>query len=435
MEGKPIKIFASAELPRLSYIADLILHEILGLSWEIVTDKRKLGKYPVINYSVENIRGSFRISPVKLLFETEVSPQEIVMGNWNGLPVFFQSSDNADLPFDIFAASFYLVARYEEYVKFQPDEYGRFRSSGSLAFKHGFLGIPVVDLWAKELARYLVKKFQTLTFKRNEYRAIVTFDIDEPFAFLGRNLIGNIGGFIHDITSKSKNASHRLNCLTGEEKDPYEVFDYMLNSCRRNNSDTKFFFPVGNHSGFDKNPSWKNSEYRELIQRIARKSAIGIHPSFKGSTDFSLVQAEIQRLNTILNNECHLSRFHFLKIVMPVSYRNISNAGISEDYSMGYNDEPGFRAGIARPFRFYNVIEDQITSLRIYPFQVMDVTLTGYKRLTPGEAKDIISNLIHHTKKVGGLFISIWHNTSLLDSSECREWREVFEFTLGEQLP
>ena len=63
MEVKPVKIFATANLPRLRYAADLILNEILGLTWEIVTDRRRLGKFPVINYSEENIPNSFRIRP------------------------------------------------------------------------------------------------------------------------------------------------------------------------------------------------------------------------------------------------------------------------------------------------------------------------------------------------------------------------------------
>ena len=435
MQAKPVKIFASCDAPRLKFAADLLLNEILGLSWEIVTDKRKLGKSPVINYSEEKLAGSFRINPVGLLFDTGVRSQQIIMSEWKGLSVFFQSTADADLPFDIFAATFYLVARYEEYLEFQPDEYGRFRSSDSLAFRNGFLNIPVVDLWAKEFAKSLVKKFQVLTFKRNEYNAILTFDIDEPFAYLGKGMIGNIGGFIHDIASKSGKASQRLGCLARGEKDPYEVFDYLTGSCDRIKLETKFFFPVGNHSGYDKNPSWKNSDYRGLINRIAEKYKTGLHPSFKASTDSKVLNTEHQRLRVIHGKDCILSRFHFLKIAMPVSYRNINNAGIKEDYSMGYPDEPGFRAGLARPFRFYDVAEEKMTDLRIFPFEVMDVTLAGYKKMNAGTAKDVISNLIMQTRKAGGLFISIWHNTSLLDTPECREWREVFEFTLKEQVP
>lgn len=434
MEAKPVKIFSGQDSPRLRFIADLIMNEILGLSWEIVSDKRKLGKFPVINYSDENIAGSFRISRVNLLFDKGISPQEIIVSDWNGLPVFFQSSGGSDMPFDIFAASFFLVSRYEEYLELEPDEFGSFRSSDSLALKHGFLRIPVVDLWAKELAKLLVKKFPTLTFRRSKFNSLMTFDIDEAFAYLGKNLIGNIGGFIHDITSGSKNVSHRLSCLTKGEKDPYEIFEYIIDSVNKAGTETKFFFPVGDRSEHDKNPSWKNNDYRHLIGRIANKFKIGLHPSLKASVSLPMLYAEIKRLKTISSQDCRFSRFHFLRIIMPESYRNLSEAGINEDYSMGYSDEPGFRAGIARSFRFYDIVEDKITDLRIYPFMVMDVTLYVHKKLKAEEAKELIGNMIVQTKKAGGLFISIWHNTSLLDAPECRELRELFEFTLKEQM-
>jgi len=104
MEAGPVKIYTLETTPRLQFIADFIFREILGLSCEIVTDRRRLGKYPVINYSGIKLPGSFTISPVRLLFETGVNCQEIRVDYWKDLPVFFQSSDNSDLPFDIFAA-------------------------------------------------------------------------------------------------------------------------------------------------------------------------------------------------------------------------------------------------------------------------------------------------------------------------------------------
>lgn len=435
MKGLTIKIFTAENTSRLKYIADLLLNEILGLKCEIVTDRRRLGKFPVINYSDIDIPGSFRVIPVPLLFETGVRQQDLTVRDWRGLPVFFGSSADADLPFDIFAASFYLVSRYEEYLKFTPDQYGRFRSADSAALINGFLDIPVVDFWTREMANSLVRKFQILTFRRNEYRALVTFDIDEPFAYLGKNFIGNISGFLHDITTKSGKPGRRLGCLTHGEKDPFEVFDYMTRSAEQNNTLIKFFFPVGNHSEFDKNPSWKNEIYRNLIRKVSERFSVGLHPSCKASGSYPLVRTELQRINTINGKECHSSRFHFLKISMPDSFRNLNKAGIREDYSMGFPDECGFRAGIARPFNFYDVIDDRMTDLRIFPFQVMDVTLTDYKKHSAEEAGKIIGNLILQTKKAGGLFISIWHNTTLLDTPDCRGWRDLFEFTLKEQMP
>src|SRR5512139_1107682 len=117
-----VKIYTRSDTPRLRYVTGIIVEDILGLAREIVTDRRKLGKYPVINYSEENIKGTFRIHPDTLLFEKGISAREIAVTTWNHLPVFFQTTSVADLPFDIFAATFYMVSRYEEYLYHQPDE-------------------------------------------------------------------------------------------------------------------------------------------------------------------------------------------------------------------------------------------------------------------------------------------------------------------------
>ena len=81
----------------------------------------------------------FQNPPDTLLFEKE-SAREITVNEWKGFLCFFRHTSDSDLPFDIFAASFFLVSRYEEYLEYQPDEYGRYQASSSLAFKNGFLG-------------------------------------------------------------------------------------------------------------------------------------------------------------------------------------------------------------------------------------------------------------------------------------------------------
>jgi hypothetical protein len=67
--------------------------------------------------------------------------------------------------------------------------------------------------------------------------------------------------------------------------------------------------------------------------------------------------------------------------------------------------------------------------------QVMDETLHDCKKLDPVASKEMILKLINETRKVGGLFVSIWHNTSLLDNQDCQGQREVFEFMLKNQRP
>lgn len=435
MDTRPVKIYSDENVPRLRYIAGIILGDILGLQWEVITDKRKLGKHPVINYSHETISGSFKICPHSLLFEKGVIGRDISVEKWNGLPVFFKTQADSDFPFDIFAASFFLVSRYEEYLGHQPDAHNRYKASSSIAWKNGFLEIPVVDLWAKEMAKYFLKRCQTVTFRRNDYKALLTFDIDQPYAYLGKNLLRSIGGLLRDIKSNSGNAGDRYRIVVKGKKDPFEVFDYLEEKIAFSNSDVRFFFPVGDHSEYDKNPSWKNSDYRNLIRTISGKYKTGIHPSYYSTTKDSVLEDEVSRLRTILENEVVHSRFHYIRFSMPLSYCALHKAGITEDYSMGYPEETGFRAGIARPFYFYDILEDTQTSLRIIPFQVMDVTLYNYKKLNPEQSRELIFRLISETRKVGGLFVSIWHNTSLLENVEWKAWKEVFEFMIKNQAP
>jgi hypothetical protein len=435
MDSGPVKIYSTEDAPRLRYIAGIILGDILGLKWEVITDKRKLGKHPVINYSSDSISGSFKIIPDSILFEKGISMKEIIISEWKGLPVFFQTPSDSDIPFDVFAASFFLVSRYEEYLDYEPDEYGRFQSSSSVASRNRFLKKPIIDLWAKELAKAFLKRFPNIVFRRNEYKALLTIDSDEAFAYLGKNLFRSMGGLLRDIKNNKSHAGERYKILAGEEKDPYEVFDYIIERIETNNTEARFFFPVGDHSKYDKNPSWKYNEYRKLIKKIAGKFKSGLHPSFNAAASLSLINSEAARLKNIIEEDILMSRFHYVRLFMPRSYRDLQKAGITEDYSMGYPDEPGFRAGIARPYYFYDVISDEFTNLKIFPFQVMDVTLFNYKHLSPEVSRGVISELINETRKVGGLFISIWHNTSLLDNPEWHSWREVFEFMVKNQTP
>lgn len=433
MDPGPVKIFTASDVPRLRFIAGLLLGDLLGLSWEIVTDKRKLGKSPVINYSAENIKRSFKIAPSSLLFETGVKNQDLNISTWRELPVFYQTDNGSDLPFDLFAASFYLVSRYEEYLDFKPDEFGRFSASSSCAFKNGFLLKPVVNLWVKEFARTLVMKFRDLAFKRSEFSAMVTIDIDQPFEFLGKDVFRNIGGLFRDFGKGGGKAGERYRIVAKGQKDPYDVFDYIFEQLNIAGCEARFFVPVGDRSGYDKQPSWQNEDYRKLIKNVADRFSVGLHPSFYASHDKTKLKNELSRLANILSNEVTAARCHFIRIKFPETYSNLDGLGITEDYSMGYPEEPGFRAGIAGPFFFYDLAAEKKTNLRIFPFQIMDGTLSQYKKMDSSASDMKIAEIMDETRKAGGLLISIWHNTTLLDNPEWKSWRGVFEKMLIRQ--
>ena len=76
------------------------------------------------------------------------------------IQAFFKSE--GDYPFDIFSAVFYLLSRYEEYLPHKKDMYGRYAHENSLAFKEGFLNLPLINIWLEDFKNVLKKKFPSL---------------------------------------------------------------------------------------------------------------------------------------------------------------------------------------------------------------------------------------------------------------------------------
>jgi hypothetical protein len=285
------------------------------------------------------------------------------------------------------------------------------------------------------MSKVFVKRFQSLTFKRNEYKALLTVSGDQPYAYPGKSLLRSIGSLFLDMKNTRGESGSRYRILSRGEKDPFDVFDYIIEKIENTDTEACFFFPVGDPSKHDKNPSWKNEEYRKLIHSISDKYRIGLQLSFYTNDVSQKIISEMGRLQSILEKEITLCRCHYKRMFIPESFHDILNAELREEYSMGYPEEPGFRAGIARPYFFYDISEDRSTSLKIIPFQLMDETLFTYKNLDPVASKEVINKLINETRKVGGLFVSTWHNTSLIDSQDWKGRREVFEFMLKNQTP
>ncbi len=431
MEKKTLKIYSPEVSPRFEYVADVIFNSILGIEYEITTDRRKIGSHPSIIYSGENITGQLVIRPSGFIFSKgiiDIEPDFVQLGD---LPVIF-ATEGDSFPFDIFSACFYMLSRYEEYLPFTCDAHGRFTGERAFAYKCGFLHLPVVDLWARYLASTLVRRYPVLTIRHNEFRALLTVDVDQSFAYRSRGFLRSVGGFVKGIAGGTSQ-SDRIKTIMGKEEDPYDNFSYIDETVSRYGSDVVFFFPVGDYGEYDRNSSHKDHDYCEIITRCDSKFNTGLHPSYHSSGRPRVLKTEIERYSHITGHKPEKARQHWLLLKMPDTYRAFESAGITYDYTMGFADEPGFRAGIARPYRFYDLGKEKVTNLTVVPFQAMDGTLRQYRNMSPETAIETIKQLIDITERVGGLFVSIWHNTSLIESEGWEGWRAVFEATLKYQ--
>ena len=171
--------------PRLSYVLNFISKELFDAPVVTTTNKEEFIEYglPKLNYSTfELSEEDFFIQSTSLLFQKSISVQEIECFEFNYNKAFFQT--NGDFPFDIFAATFYLISRYEEYLPHQKDGYGRYPHTASLAFREGFLRIPLINIWLQEFRKALQKKFPSLLFRHPSFKFIPTYDIDIAYSYL-----------------------------------------------------------------------------------------------------------------------------------------------------------------------------------------------------------------------------------------------------------
>jgi hypothetical protein len=425
-----ITIYSNTLTSRLSYILQLIFNDLIGIEFELTSDREKFSRRsgPKLSYASERTGDELLICPSGLVYEKEIKSQVLEISEWEGLKIFYRTSAAADLPFDIFSASFLMVARYKEYLPYQKGELLRFEAAESLAFRYGFLEEPVINQWAIKLKEILQKRYSELQFPGRKFQFISTIDIDNAYAFRHKSFIRTVGALLKSLLHRDTHAFlSRVATLLGKDEDPYDTYGYIDQVEKNFGFRSVFFFLVGDYNRYDTSISIRSLAFRNLIKSIAVDHKVGIHPSVSSHKNIAILKKEVYRLAGVLESQVIKSRQHFLAFELPTTFLRLLQLGISEDYSMGYASHVGFRAGICSPYRFYNLLEDKETDLVVYPFEVMDVTLQQYLRLNPDEAIEKIRELMDKVKKVNGTFISLWHNESLSDKGVWQGWRRVFE--------
>jgi hypothetical protein len=424
-------LFYSASITsRLRYIVD-VLFEVVGIEqYELTTDidayKGFIG--PKINYSSATItEQELWIEPVLLLFQEDIKSQPLKVFQWKDYPAFYKTA--GDLPFDLFAASFYLISRYEEYLPHQLDMYGRYAHENSLAFKHNFLQLPLVNLWLKEFVLLLKQKFPSLSIAPQPFSYIPTYDIDIAWSYLNKGIVRNAGGFVRSLLiGKWAEIAERIRVLRRGQNDPFNSYSWLNDVNERANRTPIYFFLVAkSNKGYDKNILPTNKNYRELIKSHAADYAIGIHPSWQSGDKPDLLQEEIDCLKSITAKHINKSRQHYIRMKLPDTYRRLIESGITEDYSMGYGSINGFRASYCLPYKWYDLEKEEVTPLSIYPFCYMEANSYYEQRYSAQQALEEMEHYYKVTKDVNGLLITIWHNHFLGTDPMFEGWKEVYE--------
>ncbi len=383
-----------------------------------------------MSYAKQPLSNEFYIKSHELLFDHGLSDIDINVLDWDDTKCFFVTGERSALPFDIFSAAFYLLSRYEEYLPHVKDEYGRFTAKESLAYNNDFLHQPVIDIWAYKFRKKLKETFPDYQFEERTYKVQTVIDVPVAYYYKHKGLMRTIGGTIKDIF-KFKKLYQRYLVLFNVKRDPYNTFKWIINKQKHANHKFSVFFLIAEYSTFDKNINPNRKPFVSLIKSVADYCRVGLKVSFLALNDEVILKQEKLRMESIINRDLEISRNSFSKLNLPTTYRQLLDLEISEDFSMGYVNDLGFRAGTCTPFLFYDLDYEVQTPLLINSFCLMDFSLLKIQSFL--DKKETLEKLIKQVKKVNGTFTPVFHNYTFSDDERWKDFKQLFNIILASE--
>lgn len=431
------------------YILDIIFDEFLGLdfnvveseiyeNWEIefennsklIFEDNFFNKYSKdLEYlQLENIPSKVMFTKNKFIIEDNIP---IIYGN-EKLEIL-ESSIVCGI--DIFASSFFMLTRWEEFINRYRDTHNRFPATESLSFKNDFLDRPIVNEYLEMLKNMLLFFDKKLNFKTHNYELLLTHDVDVPQMY--RTLKSNFRELGVNIL-KQKSIKLMLQSLKKQirvffklDKDPFDTFDYLMDVSEKVGVKSYFFFMGQGVTKFDNMYHSNDSFTKNLITKIKQRGHyIGIHPTYNSYNDSVQFTKEKQELEKSLDTTITFGRQHYLRFEVPTTWQIWEDNHMIWDSTLSYADKEGFRCGVCYEYSVFNITTRKKLNLKEKPLIVMEGSFTTYQpNIEAKEMENKINNLINKVKKYNGLFVFLWHNSSF-NSYYWEKYQYIYEKVL-----
>ena len=305
------------------------------------------------------------------------------------------SKDKWIIRTDIVYSTFFFTSRAEELINPKRDEHGRFAARFSMLSQKSRLQIPRLDEYAR-----LVLKLLNLPMPEEGFGHIyLTHDIDSISRY--RSLRGAIGGILRGQTKAV------LSSLRNIHNDPIYTFPWIIDQDKKvKAADVIYFVKRTKGKGFDY-PQYNlnGRDYKDLKKMLRhRNTYMGIHGSYYGA----IPPVQYSRM----------FRAHYLRSSID-HMQALAEAGYTDDFTMGFADQVGFRLQTSRAIRWINPKTFVLTDLTLHPLLIMDNTLSSpkYMNLTEDEAYFLCERLIEKVRLHHGDLCLLWHNSSFTDDT------------------
>ncbi len=356
--------------PRIIYVFRHFIQYRLGQEVSFTSDVSAFVAHsgPKMSYGDVPLGNEFFIAANGLLTEQGVNSVDISVFQWEGMPAFFATSAKSQLPFDFFAASFYLMSRYEEYMPYVPDDLGRFKVEQSLAHNHNFLDLPLIDMWFDRFVAAWTDFFELPPLTQQASTTELIVEIPQLYAYKYKTLFRSFFEGLYDFGRlRFAKTFDRLMVILRFREDPLIGLIEQMESFRSTALSFRFFALYAALGVHDKSLSIFSKKHQQELKSLSDYAPTAPLASFESTQKSQKLVQDITRFSGLIHRPIKAIRQHKLVLRFPDTYRTYASLGIKHDYSMQYPDVPGFRASTAHPFRFYDLNEEQQTLLMIHP--------------------------------------------------------------------
>ena len=444
-------IIPNNNIQERKYIIEILFNEFLDLDHEVTVDSKidnwnielengnKLiikdaffNKYPNnLEYlKKENIPIKVEFSKNDFIVEDDIP---IVYGNNEVMVKSDSDRKIIECEIDIFASSFFMLTRWEEYVNKARDNHERFPATESLAYKNNFLDRPIVNEYVEMFWNML--NFLEYNKKRKKYlfRIYPTHDIDHIYAW--NKLSDLLYTLFRDLKRKFliiyifKTLKKYYLYKIGKMKDPYDTFELIMNLSEKYDLKSYFFFMGEGVTKYDNSYSSKDLNLVNNINKIKKRGHyIGIHPTYNAFNNKKQLSQEKNELEKNFNTKIEFGREHYLRFEVPLTWQIWEDNNMKWDSTMNYSGYDGFRCGVCYEYSVFNILTQKKLNLREKPLILMDAN--SIDKLTNSQMKDNVLYLIKKVKKYNGDFIFLWHNSSF-NSLKWNKFDDIFEYILS----
>jgi hypothetical protein len=330
---------------------------------------------------------------------------------------------------DDLADAFFHLARVEEAAwpdrPARLDEHGRFLAAWSSLDP---LDPPLERLRARLGA-------EPPRWRGARFAVALTHDVDVPWRWSRVGMRGGAARVKHALGRRDLGVAlaegralaaapvHRL-----RGSDPYWSFDRIVDGESARGARSTFFLMAGHAHPADGPSAQTYDRVRpRLVGLLGERGAeVGLHGSYTAADDGGVLAAEKARLDA-LGSAVRGQRYHYLRVRPHENLASLGDLGIAYDSSLGFPDAIGFRAGIAQPFRPWDLAADRPLGLVEIPLAVMDVTLgeERYEGLSAREAEPRLLALLDRAAEQGGGFAILWHS-EWFDGAPHRGWGDLY---------